>query len=69
MSFLLRRSGDGYYVTAPGSVHSYTRAIQCARQWPTREAAQGDACGNECVVSLHDEVEAGFRGILAGRKC
>jgi hypothetical protein len=49
--FVLKRT-DGQFVTPPGSQRSYTNSLQSARIFPTREAAQQDACGNETVVPL-----------------
>lgn len=38
------------YVAQPGSKRSYTTRLQNARVFPTREAAQADACGNESII-------------------
>jgi len=48
--YVLRRTKDGKYVANPGSQKSYTSKIEYARQYPTREAADGDKCGNEYAV-------------------
>lgn len=49
MSWVLRRvdgRGAANYVARPGNPASYvTKAT--AREYPTKEAAQADACGNE----------------------
>jgi hypothetical protein len=39
----------GWYVARPGSAKSYTRLLQDARIYDSREAANRDACGNEHV--------------------
>jgi hypothetical protein len=53
--YLIRRN-DGAYVAQPGSNSSYTRTLENARTFATREAAERERCpGNEYVVSL-DEV-------------
>lgn len=44
----------GCFVAQSGSGASYTPALQKAKTYPTREAAQGDACGNEMAVSLEE---------------
>lgn len=38
------RHEDGRYVAAPGSKHSYVRALQDARQFATREQAERERC-------------------------
>lgn len=50
MTWVLRRNEDGKFVTPPGSEKSYTPAIQRAATWPTKEAAEANACGNERAV-------------------
>lgn len=58
--YVLKRREDGYYVAPPGQKHSYTRALQCARIYPNREAAEADQCvGNEYIVSVQDELSRG----------
>ena len=52
--YVIRRD-DGAYVAPAGSRSSYTRALQDARTFPTREAAERDRCpGNERVLSIHE---------------
>ena len=52
--FIIRRQDQrGGYVAEPGSAKSYTRDRAKARRFPTREAAQAEACGNEVVISAH----------------
>lgn len=47
MAWFLRRVEDGRYVTPPGQAKSYTADVMRARRFPTREAAEREACGNE----------------------
>lgn len=52
MAFLLvagDRKGPARYVARPDSPKSYTTR-QAARRFPSREAAQREACGNESVT-------------------
>lgn len=52
--YVLVRS-DGAYVARPGSASSYTRSLQNARTYPTKEAAERDRCpGNETVVAVSE---------------
>lgn len=55
--FVIKRTDQGGgFVARAGSVNSYTKKLQEARLFPTREAAEADRCpGNEIVLSL-DEV-------------
>lgn len=48
-------AGD-WFVSLPGSEKSYTLSIHNARRFPSREAAQRDACGNESVVDLREYI-------------
>lgn len=52
--YVLQRTSDGAYVAPPGSAASYTRSLQYARVFYTREQAQRDACGNERVLSIDE---------------
>lgn len=46
---------DGAYVTPSGSTRAYTLALQLARIFPTREAAEQDRCvENEQVLAVED---------------
>ncbi len=46
---------DGLFVAPPGQRSSYTKKLQHARTFPTREAAERERCpGNERVVALAD---------------
>jgi hypothetical protein len=59
VGYVLQRMRDGAYVARPGSASSYTSWVERARIFPTREAAEREACvENERVVSV-DEI---FRG-------
>lgn len=50
--YVLQRT-DGAYVARSGSASSYTRVLQNARVYTTREAAEGDRCvDNESVRSV-----------------
>lgn len=52
--FVIQRE-DGKYVALPGSINSYTRYLQHARTFPTREAAEAEVCpGNERVLSIQE---------------
>lgn len=57
--WVIKRHEDGWYVTRPGSAKAYSPDIRKARVFPTREAAQADACGNESVVSVEEEIGRG----------
>ncbi len=52
MAYALQRIEDGKYVSRPGSKSSYTQSIQNARGYDTKEAAEGDRCGNERIVQI-----------------
>ena len=52
--YVLVRS-DGAFVNQPGSDSSYTRDLQRARVFSTKEQAEKDRCvENESVRSVHD---------------
>lgn len=42
--YVLVRHSDGKFVAQPGSEHSYTKDLQQARIFPSRDAAEGDRC-------------------------
>ena len=49
----------GKYVNVPGLKCSYTSRIQCARAYPTKEAADRERCPeNEIVVEIRQELAA-----------
>jgi hypothetical protein len=58
MPFVLKRTDQGGgYVALPGSKHSYTKKLEQARQYPTKDAAEGDRCpDNEIVLDYDSEV-------------
>jgi hypothetical protein len=58
-SYVLKRNEDGAYVAPPGQRGSYTRRLENARKFRTREEAERNACGNEYVETL--EQAAGVR--------
>ena len=45
---------DGCYVARSGSQSSYTKRLEDAKTFPTREAALADKCGNESVHSVSE---------------
>ena len=53
--YVIQRTTDGAYVNQPGSRASYTRSLERARKFATREAAEADRCpGNEQIVPVSD---------------
>jgi hypothetical protein len=54
--WVLWRTDQGRgWVTRPGSRGSYSRRLQDARTWPTREAAEADRCPeNEVAERVED---------------
>ena len=55
MKFVIVCNYNGKYVTPRGR---YTKFVQSAKVYPSREAAAADACGHEQVISV-DEVILG----------
>lgn len=52
--YVIQRT-DGLYVARQGSEHSYTRKLEDARKYRTRQEADNDRCaGNETVVAVAD---------------
>lgn len=49
--YLIRRE-DGKFVSQPGSQHSYTSRLECARIYADRDQAMADKCGNETLIRL-----------------
>jgi hypothetical protein len=50
---------DGAYVARSGSEHSYTRKLEDARTFATRESAERDRCPkNEHIASIGDVLQA-----------
>ena len=53
--FVIRRVRDGQFVTPAGSRRSYTRKLEKAQTYPSRNAAQANACpANENVCAVSD---------------
>lgn len=53
--YVLIRTTDGAFVACPGSAGRYTRSLQGAQLFKTRDEAARNACpGNEYVVPLRD---------------
>ena len=52
--YVIRRNEDGKYVSRPSSEHSYTRRLEDAQAFQSREIAEGNACENEHVMSISD---------------
>lgn len=50
MAYVIRRNDDGKYVAPSGSLQSYTRSLEKARVYPTKDAAEAVKCGNETVI-------------------
>jgi len=55
--YVIARNEDGAFVAPPGREKSYTKKLQEARVFRTREAAQRDACGNETVHALMEVMQ------------
>lgn len=53
MIYVIQRT-DGAYVARSGSKSSYTRNLQHARPFNSRESAQRECCDNERVRSVDD---------------
>lgn len=52
--YVLIRTSDGAYVAPAGQPASYTRALQLAQTYATREQAERQACGNERAVTVSE---------------
>jgi hypothetical protein len=52
--YVIVRIEDGAFVAPSGSASSYTRALQDARVFASREQAERERCGNERVMRLED---------------
>lgn len=57
LGYVIQNKDTGSYVAWPGSAKSCTKDILSARRFPTREAAEGDCCGNERVVGLDSRLD------------
>jgi len=49
---MFRRPGE--YVAPEGSHHSYTRKLEEAQTYTSREIAEQDRCGNETIVAVEE---------------
>lgn len=57
--YVIQRT-DGAFVAPSGSRGSYVWALQDARVWPTKEAAEPELCpGNERIVAVADLTRGG----------
>lgn len=54
--YVIKRIPDGAYVARSGRASSYTRALQHARPFATRELAERECCENERAVSVDSEI-------------
>jgi hypothetical protein len=55
MYVIKRTDQGGGYVARPGSRYSYTKLVENAQTFSTREAADGHRCpGNEVVVPVSE---------------
>lgn len=52
----------GRYVARPGSEHSYTRRLEEAQTFMTRDVAVSNACGNERPENVHNILTPGAGG-------
>jgi hypothetical protein len=52
MYVIMRRYRE--YVARPGSLRSYTRSLEDARKFETREEAERNKCGDETVKNVSD---------------
>jgi hypothetical protein len=48
--YVIKRIGDGKLVAVSGSKHSYTRSLNNAQLYRSKEEAEGNCCGNEVAV-------------------
>jgi hypothetical protein len=55
--YVLIRNDDGKFVAPDGSEHSYTRDLTKAKAFPSKEAAESQACGNERAVTVDSLLE------------
>lgn len=58
--YVLVRSGDGAYVAPPGRAASYTKSLQHARIFDTKEQAERERCPeNESIVPVEAALRRG----------
>lgn len=56
MPYVIVRKEDEMYVAWPGMRHSYTKYLESARTFETREAAENQCCGNEYVADVYARI-------------
>lgn len=56
MSLWILKRDDGAYVRPGGEQSSYSRRLQDAKTFATREEAEREACGNEHAVTVEGEM-------------
>lgn len=61
MYVLVRTDQGGGYVARPGSQHSYTRRLEEAQTFPSREVAERGKCENEVARSVEEILGGGRR--------
>lgn len=55
VGYVLVRTKDNYYVSAPGSEHSYTKYLEEAQRFSSRDAAKVSQCvESERIVGVSD---------------
>jgi hypothetical protein len=47
--FVIWNTTQRAYVAQPGQASSYTRSLEAARKWASRDAAERECCGDERV--------------------
>lgn len=58
MYVLKRIDQGGGYVARPGSKSSYTRSIEHAQKFSTREQAENNRCkGNEVIIPIRSNTQ------------
>ena len=57
--YVLKRNEDGKYVAPGGSAEAYTRRLERAQVFPTREFAERHKCGNETAYPVDELIGGG----------
>jgi hypothetical protein len=57
MVYVIQKVETGEWVARFGGERSYTKSLQKAQTFPTRESAQVQCCGNERIQSLEQAVD------------
>jgi hypothetical protein len=53
--YVIKNTEHGGYVNQPGSRSSYTRSLEQARKFDTKDQAEGERCPeNEVVIDVND---------------